>query len=101
RVLFRSCTSALKNFTHGGLGHTKSLPSFFPSFSLFSLFFPLFSSSPLFPLFPPHGVRVCPSFGAESDSWAHIRQIDLYWVRPQMTIPSFIPRADLLGRGGA
>src|SRR4029434_1981522 len=63
------CKSTLKNFTHGGLGHTKSLPSFFPSFSLFSLFFPLFSSSPpsspLFPFFPPHGVRLCPSFGCQ------------------------------------
>src|SRR4029434_2232471 len=36
-------------------------PLLFPFFSLF----PLFSSSPLFPLFPPHGVRVCPSFGCQ------------------------------------
>ena len=45
------------------------IPSFFfsllfPFFSLFSSLFFFPPSSPLFRFFPPHGVQVCPSFGA-------------------------------------
>src|SRR4029434_1811515 len=39
-------------------------PLLFPFFSLFSSLFFFPPSSPLFPFFPPHGVRVCPSFGS-------------------------------------
>src|SRR4029434_879057 len=53
------------------------IPSFFfsllfPFFSLFSSFFFFPPSSPLFPFFPPHGVRVCPSFGAECYTLAYV-----------------------------
>src|SRR4029434_3142096 len=42
-------------------------PLLFPFFSLFSSLFFFPPSSPLFPFFPPHGVRVCPSLSSVPD----------------------------------
>ena len=69
------------------------IPSFFfsllfPFFSLFSSLFFFPPSSPLFPFFPPHGVRVCPSFGTTWSRTARVSSANPCLANPFSVIQS-------------